>query len=119
MSHVIINLAATRSRTRRQLCYTGFFSAVTHLTFGSDAYVSCDGRLGAQVDGLLDADVGQGVFSKDRTSVKVGSHEAAEARQSLMVEERTVAISDCFLNRNRINSIYKLLRYKMSLYYQL
>lgn len=58
--------------------------AVTHLTFGSDAYVSGDGRLGAQVDGLLDADISQGIFSKDRTSVKVGSHEATEARQSLM-----------------------------------
>lgn len=68
-------------------------AAVTHLTFGSDAYVSCDGRLGAQVDGLLDADISQGVFSEDRASVKVGSHKAAEARQSLMREERTVAIS--------------------------
>lgn len=87
---------------------------MTHLTFGSNAYVSCDGRLGAQVDGLLDADVSQGVFSKDRTSVKVGSHKATEARQSLMMEERTVAISDCFLNGNRINCIYKLLRCKMT-----
>lgn len=87
-------------------------AAVTHLTLGSDAYVSCDGRLGAQVDGLLDADVSQGVFSEDRTGVKVGSHKAAEARQSLTVGERT--ISDCFLNGNRINSIYKLLRCKMT-----
>lgn len=65
---------------------------MTHLTFGSDAYVSGDGRLGAQVDGLLDADISQGIFSKDRTSVKVGSHKAAEARQSLITEERTVTI---------------------------
>lgn len=66
---------------------------MTHLTFGSDAYVSGDGRLGAQVDGLLDADISQGIFSKDRTSVKVGGHEAAETRQSLTIEERSVDIS--------------------------
>lgn len=95
MSHIIINVAATRSRTRRQLLHCGCFSCSwTHLTFGSDAYVTCDRRLGAQVDGLLDADVSQRVFSKDRTSVKVGSHKAAEARQSLMMEGRTVA--QCF-----------------------
>lgn len=109
MSDIIIDLAATRSRTRRQFCYPVDFSpgaaAGTHLTFGSDAYVTCDGRLGAQVDGLLDADVSQGVFSKDGTGVKVGSHKAAEARQSLMMEERTVAISDGFLTGNRIKSI--------------
>lgn len=118
MSHIIISSAATRSRTRRQLCYTVDVphgaAALTHLTFGSDAYVTCDGRLGAQVDGLLDADVSQGVLSKDRPSVKVGSHKAAEARQSLMMEGRTVAISDCFLNQNGINPIYKLLRCKMT-----
>lgn len=89
-------------------------AAGTHLTFGSDAYVTCDGRLGAQVDGLLDADVSQGVFSKDRTGVKVGSHKAAEARQSLMMEERTVVLSDGFLTGNRIHSILKLLRCKMT-----
>ena len=59
-------------------------AAVTHLTFGSDAYVSVDRCVRPQVDGLLDADISQGVFSKDRTSVQVGSHEAAEARQSLV-----------------------------------
>lgn len=65
-------------------------AAVTHLTFGSDAYVSSDGCLGAQMDGLLDTDISQGIFSKDRTSVKVGSHEATETRQSLMIEETTI-----------------------------
>lgn len=59
-------------------------AAVTHLTFGSNAYVSVDRCLRPQVDGLLDADISQGVFSKDRTSIKVGSHEAAEARQRLV-----------------------------------
>lgn len=105
----IMSREATRSRTRRRFCYrVAFPAAVTHLTLGSDAYVSCDGRLGAQVDGLLDADVSQGVFSKDRTGVKVGGHEAAEAGQSLTMGERT--ISDCFLNGNGISSIYELLR---------
>lgn len=56
----------------------------THLAFGSDAYVSVDRRVGPQVDWLLDADISESVLSKDRTSVKVGSHEAAEARQSLV-----------------------------------
>lgn len=65
-------------------------AAVTHLTFGSDAYVSGDGSLGAQMDGLLNADISQGIFSKDRTSVKVGSHEATETRQSLMTRKTTV-----------------------------
>jgi len=60
-------------------------AAVTHLTFGSDAYVSVDGGVRPQVDWLLDADIGQGVFSEDRTSIKVGSHEAAEARESLVL----------------------------------
>lgn len=32
-------------------------AALTHLTFGSNAYVSIDRRLGAQVDGLLNADI--------------------------------------------------------------
>lgn len=54
------------------------------LAFGSDAYVSIDGRIRPQVDWLLDADIGESVLSEDRTSVKVGSHEAAEARQSLL-----------------------------------
>lgn len=62
-------------------------AAVTHLTLGSDAYVSVDRCLGPQVDGLLDADISEGVFSKDRTGIKVGSHEAAEARQSLGLRE--------------------------------
>lgn len=61
-------------------------TAVTHLTFGSNAYVSVDRCIRPQVDGLLDADISQGVFSKDRTSIKVGSHEAAEARQSLSLK---------------------------------
>lgn len=64
-------------------------AAVTHLTFGSNANVSVDRCLRAQVDGLLNADISQGVFSKDRTSVKVGSHEAAEARQSLVCKTKT------------------------------
>lgn len=59
------------------------WEALTHLTFGSNAYVSVDRRLRAQVDGFLNADVSQGVFSKDRTCIKVGSHEATEARQCL------------------------------------
>lgn len=63
-------------------------AAVTHLTFGSNAYVSVDRCLGPQVDGLLDADISQGVFSKDRTSIKVGSHEAAEARECLVCETK-------------------------------
>lgn len=65
-------------------------AAVTHLTFGSNAYVSGDGCLGAQMDGLLNADIRQGIFSKDRTSVKVGSHEATETRQSLLRQKTTV-----------------------------
>lgn len=69
-------------------------AAVTHLTFGSDAYVSGDRCLGPQVDGLLDADISQGILSKDRTSVKVGSHEAAEARQGLIIEERNVTMTE-------------------------
>lgn len=56
----------------------------THLAFGSDAYVSVDRGVGPQVDWLLDADVSERVLSKDGTSVKVGSHEAAETRQSLV-----------------------------------
>lgn len=32
-------------------------AAVTHLTFGSNAYVSVDRCVGPQVDGLLDADI--------------------------------------------------------------
>lgn len=75
-------------------------TAVTHLTFGSNAYVSVDRCLRPQVDGLLDADISQGIFSKDRTSIKVGSHEAAEARQSLvfldekrLVENRPQSLS--------------------------
>lgn len=63
-------------------------AAVTHLTFGSNAYVSVDGCLGPQVDGLLDADISQGIFSKDRTSIKVGSHEAAEARECLVCKTK-------------------------------
>lgn len=63
-------------------------AAVTHLTFGSNAYVSVDRCVRPQVDGLLDADISQGVFSKDRTSVEVGSHEAAEARQCLVCKTR-------------------------------
>lgn len=73
----------------------GFFSytvdgtaAVTHLTFGSNAYVSADRCLWAQVDGLLNADISQGIFAKDRTSIKVGRHEAAEARQSLVCQRK-------------------------------
>lgn len=54
------------------------------LTFGSNAYVSVDRRVRTQVDGLLNADISQGVFSKDRTSIKVGSHEATEPRESLL-----------------------------------
>lgn len=46
--------------------------------------MSVDRRVGPQVDWLLDADISESVLSKDRTSVKVGSHEAAEARQSLV-----------------------------------
>lgn len=56
----------------------------THLAFGSNAYVSVDRRVGPQVDWLLDADISESILSKDRTSVKVGSHEAAEAGQSLV-----------------------------------
>lgn len=56
---------------------------MTHLTFGPNADVSVDRCVRPQVDGLLDADISQGVFSKDRTSIKVGSHEAAEARECL------------------------------------
>lgn len=63
-------------------------TAVTHLTFGSDAYVSVDRCLRPQVDGLLNADISQGIFSKDRTSIKVGSHEAAEAGQSLVCKNK-------------------------------
>lgn len=56
----------------------------THLAFGSDAYVSIDRRVGPQVDWLLDADISEGILSEDGTSVKVGSHEAAETGQSLV-----------------------------------
>lgn len=69
-------------------------AAVTHLTFGSDAYVSVDRCIGPQVERLLDADISQRVFSKDRTSVKVGGHEATEARQCLVYERRTTVNSN-------------------------
>lgn len=59
-------------------------AAGTHLTFCSNAYVTIDRCVRPQVEGLLNADVGQGVFSKDRTSIKVGSHEATETRQCLL-----------------------------------
>lgn len=63
-------------------------AAATHLTFSSNAYVSVDRCLGPQVDGLLNADISQGIFSKDRTGIKVGSHETAEARQCLVVSQK-------------------------------
>lgn len=69
-------------------------AAVTHLTFGSNAYVSVDRCLRPQVDGLLDADISEGVFSKDRTSIKVGSHEAAEARQSLVCKTKKKGVEN-------------------------
>lgn len=67
-------------------CFSKFHfhqSAATHLTFGSDAYVSGDRRIRPKVDGLLDADVSQSVFSEDGASIEVGGHEATEARERL------------------------------------
>lgn len=104
-SYIIANFTCFHTKTRQEVAsndssvsdcdfsscaWVDGAAAVTHLTFGSDAYVSGDGCLGAQMDGLLDADISQGIFSKDRTSIKVGSHEATETRQSLMIEETTV-----------------------------
>lgn len=80
---------------------------MTHLTFGSNAYVSADRCVGPQVDGLLDADVSQGVFPKDRTSVKVSSHEAAEARKCLVFKtKRKILLQHC---PREINERYKQL----------
>lgn len=105
MSYIIINFTCFYAKTRQEVAsndssvtdcdfsscaWVHGAAAVTHLTFGSDAYVSSDGCLGAQMYGLLDTDISQGIFSKDRTSVKVGSHEATETRQSLMIEETTI-----------------------------
>lgn len=59
-------------------------AAVTHLTFGPNAYVSGDRCLGPQVNGLLDADVSQGIFPKDGASIQVGGHEATETRECLI-----------------------------------
>lgn len=73
---------------------------MTHLTLGSDAYVSVDRCLGPQVDGLLDADISEGVFSKDRSGIKVGSHEAAEARQSLGLREDKSGVENCVQRRS-------------------
>lgn len=76
---------------------------MTHLTFGSNAYVAADRSLGPQVDGLLDADISQGVFSKDRTSIKVGSHEATEARERLDVKDKQeeTLLQYCSKQRNK------------------
>lgn len=88
--HSFIALEQTNSTKLLLLRCVGVHgaAAVTHLTFGSNAYVSVDRCLRPQVDGLLDADISQGVFSKDRTSIKVGSHEATEARQSLVCKTK-------------------------------
>ena len=59
----------------------------SYLAFGSDADVSGDGRVGSQVDGLLYADIGQGVLSEDGASIQVSRHEATEARKGLQVQE--------------------------------
>lgn len=73
---------------------------MTHLTLGSDAYVSVDRCIGPQVDGLLDADISEGVFSKDRTGIKVGSHEAAEPGQSLGLREDRRGVEICVRQRS-------------------
>lgn len=97
MSYIMIIFNCFHAKTRQEVAsndcelsscaWVHGAAAVTHLTFGSDAYVSSDGCFGAQMDGLLDADISQGIFSKDRTGVKVGCHEATKTRESLMTEE--------------------------------
>lgn len=57
--------------------------AVTHLAFSPDAYVAIDRCVRPQVNGLLNAHVGQRIFSEDGPGIQVGSHEATEARQCL------------------------------------
>lgn len=47
--------------------------------------MSVDRGIRTQVDGLLNADVGQGVFTEDGAGIQVGSHEATEARKCLVV----------------------------------
>lgn len=59
-------------------------AAVTHLTFGPNAYVSGDRCVRPQVNGLLDADISQGIFPKDGASIQVGGHEATKTRECLI-----------------------------------
>lgn len=69
--------------------------------------MSVDRCLGPQVDRLLDADISEGIFAKDRTSIKVGSHEAAEARQSLVCETKREKLRLFFFFFFSKNTVHK------------
>lgn len=79
---------------------------VTHLTLGSNAYVSVDRCIRAQVDGLLNADICQGIFSKDGASIKVGGHESTEARKGLVYRTKVREIIKMDLTRASLFQIF-------------
>lgn len=48
---------------------------VSYLALGSDSHMALDRGIFTQVEGLLDAEVSQNIFSKNGSGVHVGSHE--------------------------------------------
>ena len=57
---------------------------VAYLALGPDSDVSVDWCIWAQVDRLLNAYVCQSILTKYGAGIQVGSHEATDARQSLI-----------------------------------
>lgn len=60
------------------------------LALGTDPDVAVDWGIRTYVDGLLNADVCKGIFTKYRAGVQVCCHKATEARKSLMQKKHFI-----------------------------